>query len=91
MACDPLRFSGVGREQWDAARETISHEYGLHIESEQGEESKSRFRLRWAYDPDARTLEIQCLDKPFVFPCGVVNGRINALAKDCGVTPDSDG
>jgi len=47
--------------------------------------------LRWNYDAEAQTLEIQCLSKPFVVPCAVVNGRINALAKDCGVQPDSDG
>jgi len=47
--------------------------------------------LRWNYDADAQTLEIRCLSKPFVVPCAVVNGRINALAKDCGVQPGSDG
>jgi hypothetical protein len=91
MACDPLNYSGVGPDQWNAARERISREYGLNIDTESGEQSKSGFKLRWSYDPGKKTLEIQCLGKPFVVPCGVVNGRINALAKDCGVQPDSDG
>ena len=91
MACDALQYSGVDTAKWNAARETISREYGMHIESEEGEDSKSGFRLRWTYDAHAQRLEIQCLSKPFVIPCGVVNGRINALAKDCGVTVDSDG
>ncbi len=91
MACDQLNYRGVGAEQWSAAQEKISSEYGLHIDSEQGEQSKSGFRLRWVYDPDAHTLEIQCLDKPFLIPCSVVNGRINALASDCGVDVGSDG
>ena len=90
MACDPLNYTGVGAEQWNAAREKISSAYGLHIEHGSGEESKSGFRLRWNYDAEAQTLEIQCLSKPFVVPCAVVNGRINALAKDCGVQPGSD-
>jgi hypothetical protein len=91
MACDPLNYTGVGAEQLIAARETISSAYGLHIEQVSGVVSKSGFKLRWNYDAVAQTLEIQCLSKPFVVPCGVVNGRINALAKDCGVQPDSDG
>ncbi|HEY7631398.1 MAG TPA: hypothetical protein VH817_11880 [Thermoleophilaceae bacterium] len=87
MACDALRYSGVDAEKWAAARETISGKYGMHIESEHGEESKSGFKLRWAYDPAAQTLEIQCLAKPFVFPCGVVNHQIASLAGDAGLTP----
>lgn len=86
MPCDPQHFTGVGTNEWNAARETISREYGLHIEAERGEDSKSGFRLSWRYDPDAKTLEIQCLDKPRLIPCGIVNGRINALARNCGVS-----
>ena len=86
MPCDPLSYTGVGTTEWNAARVAISQSYGLHIESEQGEETKSGFRLRWAYDPGAKTLEIQCLDKPRLIPCGMVNSRINSLARDCGVS-----
>jgi hypothetical protein len=87
MACDALNFTGVDAEQWAAAKETINRKYGIDIETENGEKSKSGFKLRWAYDPAAQTLEIQCLDKPFVFPCGVVNGQIASLADDAGMTP----
>jgi hypothetical protein len=85
MACDALRFSAVDAGKWAAAKETISSKYGMNIDSENGEESKSGFRLRWAYDPAAKTLEIQCLDKPFLIPCGVVNGQINSLAQQAGI------
>jgi hypothetical protein len=61
------------------------------VDSEQGEDSKSGFRLAWSYDPSAQTLEIQCLDKPFIVPCGVVNGRIAGLAEKLGIAPSSDG
>jgi hypothetical protein len=91
MACDALRFSGVDAEKWAAAKETISGKYGMAIDSEKGEQSKSGFKLRWAYDRDAQTLEIQCLDKPFVFPCGVVNGQINSLAQQAGIAPAGAG
>ena len=87
MACDVLRFSGVDASRWAQAQETISSAYGLHIEAEQGEQSKSVFTLRWSYDAAAQTLEIQCLQKPFLVPCGVVTGRIGSLADECGMTP----
>jgi hypothetical protein len=87
MACDQLNYSHVDAEKWNRAKETISSEYGMHIEAEHGEESKSGFTLSWTYDPSAQTLEIQCREKPFLIPCGVVNNRINALAAECGIEP----
>jgi len=87
MACDALRFSDVDASKWDRAKDTISKEYGMSVESEHGEQSKSGFTLAWTYDPSAQKLEIQCRDKPFVIPCGVVNNRINALAEKCGIEP----
>ena len=86
MACDPLRYSGVDASKWACAKDTIGREYGISVESESGEQSKSGFKLAWTYDPSAQTLEIQCRGKPFVVPCGVVNGRIAALAEHCGMT-----
>lgn len=87
MACDALNYSGVDASKWEAARETIGGEYGISIESEQGEQSKSGFTLTWTYDASAQTLEIQCREKPFLIPCGVVNHRIRTLAEKCGMTP----
>jgi hypothetical protein len=85
VACDPLRYSGVDASKWACAKETISSEYGISVESDRGEESKSGFRLTWIYEASAQTLQIQCLDKPFLIPCGVVNNRIGALAEKCGM------
>jgi hypothetical protein len=86
MGCEGLRFSGVDASQWTQAKETISSKYGMSIESEHGQQSKSGFTLKWSYDPAAQTLEIQCLEKPFLIPCGVVNGQIGSLAEQCGMT-----
>jgi hypothetical protein len=87
MACDTLHYSGVDNAKWNAAREAVSREYGMDIGSEQGEDSKKGFRLRWSYDAQAQTLEIQCIDKPRLIPCGIVSNRINALADGCGIAP----
>jgi hypothetical protein len=44
------------------------------------------FTLKWSYDPSAQTLQIQCTKKPFLVPCGTVNGRIEDAAAKCGIT-----
>ena len=87
MACDTLRYSGVDASAWAEARQTIGSEYGISVDSERGEGSKSGFTLSWIYDRSAQTLEIQCLEKPFIVPCGVISKRIGALAEKCGMRP----
>ena len=85
MACDPLSYSGVDAVQWASVKEMIEGQYGIPIDSEQGEAAARGFKLRWAYEPDEETLEIQCLDKPFITPCAVVNGYIGSVAAKAGL------
>src|SRR4051794_33545304 len=85
MACDPLSYSGVDASMWASITERIESEYGIRIDSERGEASKRGFKLKWAYEPGEATLEIQCLDKPFITPCAVVNSYINGVAKKSGL------
>jgi hypothetical protein len=85
MACDPLTFSGVDAPKWACAKDTVSREYGIRIESDRGEASKRGFTLRWTYEAGQQTLQIQCSKKPFLVPCGVVNNRINDAAAKCGI------
>jgi len=85
VACDPLTYSGVDATKWACAKEVVSREYGIRIESDRGEESKRGFTLRWAFDVGEQTLQIECSKKPFLVPCGAVNSRINAAAEKCGI------
>ncbi|HEX6459299.1 MAG TPA: hypothetical protein VF032_10320 [Thermoleophilaceae bacterium] len=85
MACDPLRFGRVDASKWSAAKEMLSSEYGISIDTERGEQAHRGFTLAWTYEPSAQTLEIQCRAKPFLIPCGVVNSRIDSLAERCGI------
>ena len=87
MACDRLRFGGVDASKWASAKERLSTEYGIGIETERGEQTHSAFTLAWTYDPPTQTLEIHCRAKPFLIPCGVVNRRIGSLAQECGIEP----
>jgi hypothetical protein len=85
VACDPLSFSGVAPSKWECAQDVVSREYGITIDSDQGEASERGFTLKWSYDSSVQTLQIQCTKKPFVVPCGMVNGRIKDAAAKCGI------
>jgi hypothetical protein len=85
VACAVLTYSGVDPSKWACARDTVSREYGIRIDSDHGEASKRGFTLKWTYEAGAQTLQIQCSKKPFLVPCGVINDRINAAADKCGI------
>ena len=85
MACDPLSYSGVDASSFASLKETIEREYGIRIDSDEGEAAQRGFTLKWAYEPAAQTLEIQCLEKPFIAPCSVVNDYINRAAEKAGL------
>lgn len=85
VACDQLTYSGVNASKWACAKDVVSREYGIRIDSDRGEASKRGFTLRWAYEAGDQTLWIQCSKKPFLIPCGVVNDRIKDAAGRCGL------
>ena len=88
MSCDALSFSGVDESKWATIREAIERDYGMRIDSEQGEARKRGFTLTWEYDSREGTLEIQCLGKPLFIPCSVINGYISNAAAKSGVGGD---
>ena len=87
MACEPLTYSGVDASKWACAKDVVRREYDKSIDSDSGELSQRGFTLRWAYDADQQTLQIQCLKKPWWAPCGKVNDRIGGVARKCEITP----
>ena len=86
MACEALHYHPVDAPMWARAKKVVAQDYGIDIDEDRGEASRSGFTLRWAYDPAASTLEIQCVGKPFFIPCDVVNERIKATAAKFGVS-----
>lgn len=86
VACDPLTYSGVDESKWGCAKDSVRRQYGISIDAASGEMSQKGFTLKWGYDADRQTLRIQCTEKPFLVPCGLVNGRIDGIAKECGIT-----
>jgi hypothetical protein len=85
VACDPVNYAGVDSSKWECAKEVVKREYGIDIDSDQGEATERGFTLRWSYDARVQELEIQCTKKPLLVPCGMVNGRINDTAAKCGI------
>jgi hypothetical protein len=85
VPCDPLSYSDVDASKWASLKDTIERQYGIRIDSEQGEASKKGFTLRWVYEAAAQTLEIQCLEKPFITPCAVINSYIKGAAEKAGL------
>jgi hypothetical protein len=88
VACDPLEYSAVDAAKWAAIKETIDSRYGIRIDTNQGEASKKGFTLKWAYEPGEGALRIQCLEKPFIVPCSVVNNYISGAAEKSGLNGD---
>ena len=90
MACDALNFSGVDESKWTCGKNLVQSEYGITINSDQGQASAKGFTLSWNYNAGQQTLELQCTDKPWWAPCGTVNGRIESTASKCGITAAAD-
>ncbi len=80
--CDKQIFSQVTQEQFGCLVEKAA-QAGLPLAGNAGQGSKSGFTVAWQYDPVAQTLEIQCLDAPFLVPCSVINAKIHDLVGGC--------
>jgi hypothetical protein len=69
VACDPVNYGSVDSSKWECAKEVVKREYGIDIDSDQGEATERGFTLRWSYDARAQELD----------------GRINDTAAKCGI------
>jgi hypothetical protein len=56
---------------------------GIKIDQNEGQLSQDGITVRWKFDPDEHTLDIQCLDAPFFLSCGTINGKIHDLVDSC--------
>jgi hypothetical protein len=89
MSCDPLLFSGVDAPTLARIKDSLSTAYGVRVDSDRGEQTVRGFTFEWEYDAGEQTLRIHCLRKPLLVPCGVINGRIDELARKSGVASDA--
>ena len=43
-----------------------------------GQASSEGFSVSWRYDESSKTLHIQCVDAPALFPCSQINARLRS-------------
>lgn len=74
--CDGMTFRGVTRNGWNAIKRAAAS-YGVSG-GDVGHASTEGFSISWRYDEHAKTLHIQCVDAPALFPCAQINGRLRS-------------
>jgi len=82
MSCAKQSFTQFGQSNFDCLKQKALS-IGITINSNQGQDSKNGVTISWAFDPVAQTLDLQCLDKPFILPCGTITGRIQDVVDSC--------
>jgi hypothetical protein len=80
-ACDPLSYSNVSPEAWNAVKVYVAADYHVTIQEDAGTQTGDGFELSWAYAPVAKTLAIQCLDSPWWAACSMINSTIDGMIK----------
>ena len=81
-ACASQGFDGITSTVWTCIVQQVAS-YGITISGNSGEQTKDGFTVRWDYDPNAQTLQIQCMDSPWWAPCSTINGKIHELVDGC--------
>ncbi len=75
MPLEPITFRNVQPGDWDKICRGLAAE-GVHIKAPIGTMERGGVQMRWAYDPGAQTLTVQCLKKPWIFPADTVQTRL---------------
>lgn len=77
-ACEEQGFSGITSEQFATFVEKAESMGipGLKGQGNSGQASRSGVTIKWAFDPEAKSLKVQCTESPMLLPCGLINGKI---------------
>ena len=76
--CEEQGFSGVTSEHLAMFLEK-GQELGLPGlggAGHTGQATHMGVTIRWAYDPSAKTLAVQCTESPMLLPCALINSKI---------------
>lgn len=82
MSCDKQTFFQFSLSAFDCLKQKALA-IGVTIDSDQGQSSKDGVTIAWNFNAETQTLELQCTEKPFIIPCGTVNGRIRKVVDEC--------
>ena len=74
-----MQFAGVAREKFSDIEARLEKETGVAISTDSGTVSNHGFTLKWLYDEQAQTLDVDCLRKPWWCPDSMVTNQLTAL------------
>lgn len=78
--CDPIYFPNVTPEVFADICARVEAGTGAQIAGNlSGRIEHSGCAFQWVYDVAAQQLRVQCVNKPFFFPCESVNAKLEEL------------
>ncbi len=84
-ACKPVTFKNISRMKFKAVRARINAQADIVGSGDTGTARGNGYTAVWTYDEAAQTLVIECTEKPFFVPEGLVIGKIQALVESVNV------
>ncbi len=82
-ACNEQVFNGITPARWECIRQAMQGRTGVALDTDSGTASKSGFTMRWNFDPPTQILTVQCLEKPFIIPCSVIESALASIVDGC--------
>lgn len=82
MACKPVKFSDITRDQFKAIRARINAQAEKMINAgDTGTATGDGFEVIWTFSEPDRTLTVQCTKKPFFISEGMVASKIRDIVE----------
>jgi hypothetical protein len=76
--CDVLTYSNVTPTDWASLKAAALSQYEITVPYDSGTQSRDGFTISWSYAAQARRLEVQCTDSPWVIPNALINAELDA-------------
>jgi hypothetical protein len=82
-ACNQQVFNGVTQDRWNCIKNAIQSKTGVVITTDSGTAAQSGVSIQWNFDSTAQVLSIQCMEKPFIVPCALIESKITDVVTGC--------
>jgi hypothetical protein len=76
--CPVITLSDISTEKYEALI-AAAQAQGLALAGKSGNASHRGMEFTWNYDSDAQVLTIQCIDKPMLIPCAMIEAQLRGL------------
>jgi hypothetical protein len=81
-SCATQTFTAITQARFDCLVQKAQSQ-GITISGNSGEATRDSITIRWAFDPAAQTLELQCTSAPFFLTCGTINHEVHDIVDAC--------